>query len=165
MNWRSSSISWRKRWKLSTIDDEAVDGKILQHFYGRLNDVMDYLEEVDPDVEQVGLSRRKVMADLAHYEQLLYDEKREATQATPDAFFLRFLPATSLIPVKSLTLATSLLPATSLSPARQQEALPTLILRHSRRQMLTTQASSNSPPPPQLPTLQPQQARTSGHFW
>ena len=45
--------------------------KILQHFYGRLNDVMACLEETNPDVERAGLSRRKVMADLTHYEQLL----------------------------------------------------------------------------------------------
>ena len=29
--------------------------KILQHFYKRLNDVMDYLEKVDPDIEWAGL--------------------------------------------------------------------------------------------------------------
>ena len=65
--------------------------KILQRFYGMLNQVMDYLEEVDPDIEQTGLSRRKVMSDLAHYEQLLYKRRAEATQATLDAFFSRAL--------------------------------------------------------------------------
>ena len=40
--------------------------KILQRFYGMLDDEMDYLEEVDPDFEWAGLSRRKVMANLAH---------------------------------------------------------------------------------------------------
>ena len=47
------------------------------------------LEEVDPDVEWAGLSRRKVMSNLAHYEQLLYEKRREATQATLDVTFLR----------------------------------------------------------------------------
>ena len=56
-----------------------------------LNDMMDYLEEVDHDVEWAGLSRRKVMANLAHYERLLYEKRREATQAIPDAFFSRVL--------------------------------------------------------------------------
>ena len=63
--------------------------KILQRFDGMLNDVMDYLEEADPDVEWGRLSRSKMMADLAHYEHLLYEKRREATQAALDAFFLR----------------------------------------------------------------------------
>ena len=66
--------------------------KVLQRFYGMLNDVMDYLEEVDPDVEWAGLSRRKVMADLGHHEQLLYEKRREATQATLCAFSTESLP-------------------------------------------------------------------------
>ena len=41
--------------------------KILQLFYGLINQAM---EEVDPDVERVGLSRRRMMSDLAHYEHL-----------------------------------------------------------------------------------------------
>ena len=61
--------------------------KILQCFYGMLNKAMDYLEEVYSDVERAGLLRCKVMSDLAHYEQLLYEKRREATQATLDAFF------------------------------------------------------------------------------
>ena len=52
---------------------------------------MDYLEEVDSDVEQAGLSTRKLMSDLAHYKQLLYEKRREATQATLDAFFSKVL--------------------------------------------------------------------------
>ena len=54
-----------------------------------MNQAMDYLEEVDPDVEQAGLSRRKVMADLAQFEELLYEKRGEATQATLNAFFSR----------------------------------------------------------------------------
>ena len=53
-----------------------------------LYDMMDYLEEVDPDVEWAGLSRHKAMSNLAHHEQL-YVKKRKAIQATLDAFFLR----------------------------------------------------------------------------
>ena len=63
--------------------------KILQCFYGMINQVKDYLEEVEPDVKRARLSRCKVMFDLAHYEQLLYKKRREATQAPLDAFFLR----------------------------------------------------------------------------
>ena len=124
--------------------------KILQCFYGMLNDMMDYLEEVDPDVERAESSRHKVMADLVHYEQLLYEKRREATQATLDVFFSRVslseaFAAMSLIPAKSL------LPVTSLSPACQQAALPSIMFRRHHRQMLTTQASSNSPPLPPTP--------------
>ena len=60
--------------------------KILQHFIREMNRGLDYLEEVDPDYERAGLTRRRVMANLAYYEQLLY-EKREAAQATLNAFF------------------------------------------------------------------------------
>ena len=50
----------------ASLTTKQLTVKILQHFYGMLKDVMDYLEEVDPDVERAGLSRRKVMVDLAH---------------------------------------------------------------------------------------------------
>ena len=56
--------------------------KIMQHFYGLINQVMDYLEEVNPDIKWAGLSRRKLMSYMAHYEQLLYKKRREATLAT-----------------------------------------------------------------------------------
>ena len=56
---------------------------------------MDYLEEVDPDVEQAGLSRCKVMSNLAHYKQLLYEKRREAAQTTLDAFSKVSLPEAS----------------------------------------------------------------------
>ena len=51
--------------------------------------MLDYLKEVDPDIKWAGLSRRMVMADLVHYEQLLYEKRRKTTQATLDAFFWR----------------------------------------------------------------------------
>ena len=60
--------------------------KILQRFLGIMTQGLDYLEEVDPDYQWAGLMRRRVMANLAH-EQLLYEMRREATQATLDAFF------------------------------------------------------------------------------
>ena len=61
--------------------------KILQRFFRIVSLGMDYLEEVDPDIEWAGLTRHRVMSNLAHYEQLLYEKRREATQATLDAFF------------------------------------------------------------------------------
>ena len=61
--------------------------KILQCFYVKLSDAMNYLEEVDPDVEQAGLARLKVLSDLALYDRMLYDKRREASQANLDAFF------------------------------------------------------------------------------
>ena len=60
--------------------------KILQCFSGIMNQGLNYLEEVDPDYEWAGLMKRRVMANLAHYEQLFY-KRREATQATLNAFF------------------------------------------------------------------------------
>ena len=47
----------------------------------------DYLEEVNPDVEQAGLVRHKVLSDLAQYDQMLYEKRKEASQATLDASF------------------------------------------------------------------------------
>ena len=41
---------------------------ILQHFFGTLNDTLNYLEEVDLDYEQAGLTRHKMLANAAHYE-------------------------------------------------------------------------------------------------
>ena len=96
---------------------------VLQHFYGLINQVMNYLEEVDPDVEQAGLSRRKVMPDLAHYEQLLYEKRREAMQATLDAFFSRVsLPEASA----SYKPHTSEEPHTSDKPPASDETQPSM---------------------------------------
>ena len=111
------------------------------------------------------MSNGQVMFDLAHYEQLLYEKRREATQATLNASsresnslrllsaasFIpakNLLPVTSLLPTTSLIPATSLLPATRLSPARQQAALPKHIFRCRHHQILMIQTSSNSPHPP-----------------
>ena len=52
-----------------------------------LNQTMDYLEEIDPNVEQAGLAGCKVAVDLAQYDQLLYEKRRDACQATLDTFF------------------------------------------------------------------------------
>ena len=70
--------------------------KGLQRFFAIVNQAMDHLEEMDPDVEWAGLMRRKELSDLAHYEQILYKKRREATQATLDAFF-----STALLPEAS----------------------------------------------------------------
>ena len=60
--------------------------KNLQRFYAKLNNAMDYLEEIDRNVERTGLSRRRVAAELAQYDQLLYEKKRDACQATLNSF-------------------------------------------------------------------------------
>ena len=57
---------------------------ILQRFFGMLNKTLDYLEEVNPDYKWAGLARRMMRADAAHYEQLLLEKRREATEATLD---------------------------------------------------------------------------------
>ena len=44
---------------------------------------MDYLEEVDPDVEWAELVRHNVLSDLELY------KRKEASQATLDRFFLK----------------------------------------------------------------------------
>ena len=66
---------------------KQLTGKILQHFLGIMNQGLDYLEEADRYYERAGLTRRRVMANLAHYEQLLYEKRREAMQATFNVFF------------------------------------------------------------------------------
>ena len=63
--------------------------KILQGFFGLLNQALDYMEEMDPDYERVGLRRHRMLAEAAHYEQLLYEKRREAMQSTLDSFFRR----------------------------------------------------------------------------
>ena len=61
--------------------------KDRQRFFAIVNQAMDHLEEINPYFEPAGLTRCKVAADLTHYEQILYEKRREATQATLDAFF------------------------------------------------------------------------------
>ena len=61
--------------------------KGLQRFFAIVNQATDHLVEIDPDVEWAGLMRRKVAADLKHYDQPLYEKRREALQVTLDAFF------------------------------------------------------------------------------
>ena len=62
---------------------------ILQRFFGMLNEALDYLDEVDHDYERAGLTRRRMLANAAHYEQLLHKKRREATQPILDSFFRR----------------------------------------------------------------------------
>ena len=62
--------------------------KILQCFLGITNQGLDYLEEVEHDYEWAGLTRCRVMDNLARYEQLLYEKRREATQATLDVVYV-----------------------------------------------------------------------------
>ena len=54
-----------------------------------LNEALDYLEEVDPDYERAGDTRCRMLANAAHYEQLLHEKRREATQSTLNASFRR----------------------------------------------------------------------------
>ena len=66
---------------------------ILQRFFGMLNDMLDYLEEVDPDHKRAGLTRRKVMAYLAHYEQVLFQKRKASIQSTLDSWFKKKKPS------------------------------------------------------------------------
>ena len=69
---------------------------ILHRFYAKLSNAMNYLEEVNLNVESAGLARRKVLSDLALYDQMLYEKKREASQAALDVFFSKVsLPESS----------------------------------------------------------------------
>ena len=52
---------------------------ILQRFFGMLNEVLDYLEEVDPNYERLGLTKCWMLASATHYKQLLLEKRREAT--------------------------------------------------------------------------------------
>ena len=66
--------------------------KFLQGFFGLLNEALDYMEEMDPDYKQAGLTRHRMLAEASHYEQLLYEKRREAMQSTLDNFFKRKAP-------------------------------------------------------------------------
>ena len=150
---------------------------ILQHFYRLINQAMDYLE-VNPDVEQSGLSSCRVMSDLAHYEHLLYDKRREATQATLDAFFsLVSLPeaSASAEPHNREEPHTSEeLPTCDKHLARDESQpnvstgsfiCPNIILLPSSSDVDDPGIVSFVPSSSNPPALQPQQAKTSGHFW
>ena len=52
--------------------------KILQCFTGIKIQGLGYLEEVDPDYKRAELTRRRIVATLAHYEQVVYKKRREA---------------------------------------------------------------------------------------
>ena len=134
--------------------------KILQHFIGIMTQELDYLEEVDPDYRRAGLMRRRVMANLAHYKQLLYEKRREATQATLDAFFWKAsLPEASA----------------STEPHTSDEPQPGPSTGGFTRPNVPSPSPSSSDvddpgvvsfaPSSSNLLPQPQQARTSGHFW
>ena len=55
--------------------------EILQGFHGLLHQTMDYMENMDPDLERSGQKRRQVMEIMAYYEDLL-SERRKAMQST-----------------------------------------------------------------------------------
>ena len=101
---------------------------ILQRFFGVLNDTLDYLEEVGPDYKRAGLTRHRMLANAAYYEQLLLEKRREATQATLDSFFRRktSLPAASASD-KPLT-SNEPQPGTSTSSYTSPNVLPPLPL-------------------------------------
>ena len=63
--------------------------KNLQEMQRRMHSFLDFLEEIDPNVERSGLVRRKVTAVCAPYEQLMYEKRRDAQQSRIDKFFLR----------------------------------------------------------------------------
>ena len=66
---------------------------ILQCFFGMLSNMLDYLEKVDPDYEHVGLTRCRVMADLAHYKQMLFEKRRASMQSTINSWFKKKKPS------------------------------------------------------------------------
>ena len=61
--------------------------KILQGFYRLLQKTLDYMEEMDPDYEQSGLKRRRVLEELSCYEHLLYKKRKAVMQSTLDSWF------------------------------------------------------------------------------
>ena len=63
--------------------------KILQGFFGLLNQALDYMEEMDPNYERAGLKRRRMLSKAAHYKQPLYDKRREDMQSSLDSSFRR----------------------------------------------------------------------------
>ena len=61
--------------------------KILQGFYRLLKKTFDYMEEMDPDYEWLGLKRHRVLEELSCYEHLLYEKRKTVMQSTLDSWF------------------------------------------------------------------------------
>ena len=97
---------------------------ILQGFYALLHNTLDYMEEMDPDYEWLGLKRCRVLDELSCYEHLLHEKRRASMQSTLDSWVKKKNPPTlKLLPPTSLT------PATSLSQGPPQAAIPFLPFR------------------------------------
>ena len=63
--------------------------KIPQRFFGLLHQALDYIDQTNPDYKRAELTRRRMLAETAHYKQLLYEKRREAMQSTLSSFFKR----------------------------------------------------------------------------
>ena len=50
---------------------------------------MDYMEDIDLNVERARITRRKMTSLMAQYKQLIFEKRRDASQAKLDAFFRR----------------------------------------------------------------------------
>ena len=60
--------------------------KNLQELFEMFNGTMDYMEDLNPNVEPTGITRHKVTAFMAQYEQLPSEKRRDANQAKLDTF-------------------------------------------------------------------------------
>ena len=87
--WRQMEEEVEAKQHLTAPITKKMTVTILQGFFGLLNQALDYMEEMDTDHEQAGLTRRRMLAEAAHYNQLLYEKRREAMQSNLNSFFRR----------------------------------------------------------------------------
>ena len=67
----------------------------------QLHQTLEYMENTDPDCEQSGLIKRKILAHAAYYQDLLSQKRRRAMQSTLDRFFKKDKPSSSEAPTSN----------------------------------------------------------------
>ena len=71
------------------VSTKHLTAKNLQELFKMFNSTMDYMEDIDPNVEWAGITRCKMTALMAQYEQLLFGKRRDASQVKLGTFFRR----------------------------------------------------------------------------
>ena len=117
--------------------------KILQGFYTLLNKTLEYKEEMDPDYERSGVTRRRMLAAASHCEQMLYEKRRKTMQSTLDRFFKK---KSSL---RETSASNEPHPGTSTGSYTHPHVTPLLPSSSDVDDL----ASCNSLPPPPTPSL------------
>ena len=80
---------------------KAMMIEVLQGFYMLLHQTLEYLENMDPDCERSELIKRKMLADVAYYEDLLSQKRRKPMQSTLNSWFKKRKPSSSEAPTSN----------------------------------------------------------------